>query len=255
MTNEDAIDGNDRIKEQQERTYRIGVILSGDILDETGFLKIISGCDYLVCADGGVRHLRPYGILPDLLTGDLDSIKNDDRRWIEQAQVPVNQYSPEKDFTDSELAVESALRLLEAELAEQGLSRPANRSIAICLLAATGDRPDHVLGNQLMAAKLARSQYDVTLSDGRSWFYLMDGPSTKVYDCSAFPEDCAVSAIALSEQVRGITYEGLKYPLDNYDLPLGSQRGISNSLDCAHNGQFKISISSGTLMVIITKAD
>ena len=255
MSNEDIRDNDEQSIEQQAPTYRIGVILSGDILDETGFLKIISGCDFLVCADGGVRHLRPYGILPDLLTGDLDSIKSDDRRWIEQAQIPVNQYSPEKDFTDSELAVDSALRLLETELVEQGLSRPANRSISICLLAATGSRPDHVLGNQLMAANLARSQFEVMLSDGSSWFYLMNGPESRVYDSSAYPEDCAVSVIALSEQVRGITYKGLKYPLDNYDLPFGSQRGISNSIDCRNAGQFEISISSGTLMVIITKAD
>ena len=83
----------------------------------------------------------------------------------------------------------------------------------------------------------------------------MDGPSSRSFDTSAYPDDCAVSVVALSEQVRGIAYKGLKYPLDNYDLPFGSQRGISNSFDCGKSGQFEISISSGTLMVIITKAD
>ncbi|NLW11289.1 MAG: thiamine diphosphokinase, partial [Clostridiaceae bacterium] len=198
---------------------------------------------------------RPFGILPDLLTGDLDSIRGEDRSWIEQSQVPVNQYSPEKDFTDSELAVESAFKLLETDLCEKGLHRPANRAITICLLAATGDRPDHVLGNQLMAGRLARSQYDVMLSDGRNWFYLMEGPASRTYDTSAYPEDFTVSVVSLSEQVRGITYRGLKYPLDNYNLNFGSQRGISNSLEYDSASQFEIRIVSGTLMVIITKAD
>lgn len=255
MNNMFDMESGDKASLQREKQYRIGIILSGDVVDETIFLRLISSCDYLICADGGVRHLRPYGILPDLLTGDLDSIRNEDRNWIEQAQIPVNQFSPEKDYTDSELAVDNAIKLLETDLMEQGISRPGNRAITLCLLGVTGDRPDHVLGNQMMAGRLAREQYDVMLSDGRSWFYLMEGPAVRIFDASEYPNDLIISVVALSEQVRGITYQGLKYPLINYDLAFGSQRGISNALEFSNKCEFEICIDSGTLMVILTKAD
>ena len=236
------------------QTFRIGIVLSGDLTDETGFLRIISGCDIIVCADGGARHLKRYGIMPDLLVGDFDSINTSERDWLEKAQIPVKQFSAEKDFTDSELAVESSLELLKEILHEQHLEMPLNSNISLCLLAVTGDRPDHVLANQTMAAYLAKRGYNVMMTDGGNWFYLLQGPVKQSFDTSLYEADCTISAIALSEQVKGITYSGLKYPLNNYDLSFGSQRGVSNCLADLINENFEVEISEGTLMLIITKS-
>jgi thiamine pyrophosphokinase len=251
MNSMNSLDNESVVKQKK---YRLGIIMGGNILDETGFLRVISGCDIIVCADSGARHLRPYGILPDLLVGDLDSIAEADRSWLEYAQVPVNKFPQEKDFTDAELAVENALDLFTEFLNEQELPRPVNGDISICLLAVTGDRPDHVLGNQMMAAGLARQQYDVMMTDGRSWFYFLDGPTEKTYDISLLEYDSAVSAVALSDQVSGLTYSGLKYPLDKFNLAYGSQRGISNCLADYSEPEFSVTITGGTLLLIITPA-
>ena len=50
--------------------------------------------DYIICADGGVRHAQACGIQPDLVVGDFDSGTYPD------FDVEVIQLKPEKDDTD-----------------------------------------------------------------------------------------------------------------------------------------------------------
>ncbi|MEG3071682.1 MAG: hypothetical protein RQM92_13355 [Candidatus Syntrophopropionicum ammoniitolerans] len=61
--------------------------------------------------DGGARRARQLGIIPDWIVGDMDSISEPDRRFMEEAGVSFELYPAEKDFTDTQIA----LRLAERE--------------------------------------------------------------------------------------------------------------------------------------------
>ena len=56
-----------------------------------------------------------------------------------------------------------------------------------------------------------------------------------------------MSALPLSDSVTGITYTGMRYPLENHTLQLGSTRGISNQIIAS---PASVTIESGVLVVV-----
>ena len=64
--------------------------------------------DYLICADGGLEKVSNYGIIPDIIIGDFDSVDGNVLKQYE-SKIPVKKFPSEKDFTDMELAVELAI--------------------------------------------------------------------------------------------------------------------------------------------------
>jgi thiamine pyrophosphokinase len=61
-----------------------------------------------------------------------------------------------------------------------------------------------------------------------------------------------VSALPLSDVVTGITYTGMRYPLTNATLHLGSTRGISNEVATT---PATVTIASGCLLMIQALSD
>lgn len=165
---------------------RVCVILSGQVLSDAGLLPWLAGRALLVCADGGARHLFRLNILPDLLVGDLDSIGPEEQAWLAAAGIPVRQFPPAKDMTDSELAITIAIELAANLAREQtGTNNPA--AFELVVLAAFGSRPDHVLANQLLAARLAASGCRVVLTDGLSHLAVLHGPDRLAIPSAEFP--------------------------------------------------------------------
>lgn len=233
---------------------RAVIVLSGDIRDDRRAKILIDRADRMLAADGGTRHLRRLNIRPDALVGDLDSIAKDDLDWIENKKIPVRKYPSEKDETDSELA----LNMLMDDLP----GSPGDHQIIV--LGAFGTRPDHVLANQLLAARLSGQGWRLILSDGRSDLYTLAGGQSLNLDLADFgPQPLAVSVLPVSAQVKGLTYKGLKYPLVKADLALGSTRGISNEPRTGPDGDGKektghdlspvcVSLDQGLALLIIT---
>lgn len=226
------------------------IVLSGQVLDDQGFLRLLQDSQVLICADGGARHLRRLAIRPDLLVGDLDSIDPRDLQWIKDQGVPIDRFPSVKDETDAELAINKALELL-AEKLSQSVTDLDRQTVELVLLGALGERPDHVLANQLMAVQLAEQGLTVILSDGLSFLYALAGPAEFTLDPQTIlPQPCAISIVPISQEITGLTYTGLRYPLTNATLPRGSCRGVSNRP--LGNGPVTIQIDSGSLLLILT---
>lgn len=234
---------------------RCAIVLSGRVRDDQAAARLLRSSDRIDCADGGARHLRRLGILPHSLTGDLDSIDPDDLTWLEQNRVPLTRFPVEKDETDSELVLQ---RLLDQ------LTGPPE-SHEIILLGALGSRPDHVLANQLMAARLAESGWRLRLTDGRSDLYTLTGGQCLQLDIrpaadhSAAP---AVSVIPVTRTISGLSYWGLYYPLHDASLQRGTTRGVSNQIDPDRLKKAgtagvpaEISLVRGTALVVVTPAE
>ena len=69
----------------------------------TGLLAPVEKDDFIIAADGGLRHMEPLGLTPNGILGDFDSLG-----YIPDSAVV---FPVEKDDTDAMLAVRKGLEL------------------------------------------------------------------------------------------------------------------------------------------------
>ncbi len=194
-----------------------------------GRLKF-SAEDYLVAVDAGLQHLFSRGFLPDLLVGDLDSIKPDDLKHCLERGVEILRFPPEKDQTDLELALEEAVR----------------RGFSDVLIAfGLGGRIDHTLGNLALLKNPLSEEAFIHFDDGQSEVLLLN-EKRFMWAVHTNPGDI-ISLIPWQGDVRGVRTEGLKYPLAGETLILGQARGVSN---LALGEYVSVSLESGSLLFI-----
>ncbi|MCR4431579.1 MAG: thiamine diphosphokinase [Tepidanaerobacteraceae bacterium] len=184
------------------------IFSGGDMKPCPGIKSYLANADFIICADSGVRHAFELGLVPDLVVGDMDSASPEDLDRIKQLGINQETFPAEKDFTDTELALEIALQKGACEAV---------------ILAGIGDRPDHSLANILLMASFKKRGMEVKLA-GENWeMFLIEGQAK----ISGKKGDL-LSLIPLSCEVSGIETKGLYYPLKNETIPMGSSRGISN---------------------------
>lgn len=201
---------------------------NGEIADYSVLSRWLRSDDYRIAVDGGARHLDALGLQPALVVGDLDSIDRAHLARLRKRGVEVEKHPAAKAATDLELAIERAVRDGASELV---------------LLGAVGGRLDQTIANLLI---LAQRSWPVPLAiaEGDQLARVLRGPQALTLEGRS---GSYVSAIALSEEVEGVTYRGLEYPLENATLRLGSGRGVSNTLA---SSPARVSIEAGILLVV-----
>lgn len=172
-----------------------------------------------IAADSGMRHATALDIVPELWVGDFDS--SDASLLAEWKDVERQSFPAAKNATDGELAVEAAL------------SRGA-RSIVLAG-ALGGDRSDHVMAHLLYATALHEAGTGVMLTSGDEEVWpLAEG--THRFD---LPVNSLFSILCLTE-VKALTIDGARYPLDGFAASFGTTRTISNvvedTLTISHTG-------------------
>lgn len=210
-------------------TQNIIIVSNGRFGDRLFFQKKIAamGNRLIICCDGGARHLQKLGIKPDVIIGDMDSIGSAQLENYKSKGVKVIQYPAGKDFTDTELALDYALKL---------------KSVAIYIWGALGGRIDHTLANLYLLRKGKEAGIKTCLIDEYGEAFL---PQGEVVFTDAV--GCTVSLLTLSPKVEGITLSGFTYPLNNESLSMGETRGLSNYIK---ESPACINYLSGELLVI-----
>lgn len=66
---------------------------------------LLDSC-FIIAADSGLDIIEKYNIRPDLIVGDMDSLTNSD--LLDQYKEIVEHYPEEKDYSDTELALQKA---------------------------------------------------------------------------------------------------------------------------------------------------
>lgn len=184
------------------------VITNGTYGELDWYRRRISKFKRKIVVDGGARRARELGIIPDWVVGDMDSISEHDRRFMEEAGVSFELHPAEKDFTDTQIAL---------ELAE----REGGREIEVW--GGTGSRLDHNLSNIFSASSFLDRGIDI----------VFESPDLSVYFVKrqlvvpGLPGD-TVSLIALDSRVSGVDLSGFKYPLDKATLEINWQWAVSN---------------------------
>jgi thiamine pyrophosphokinase len=181
----------------------------------------------IICCDGGARHFQYLGIKPDVIIGDMDSIDPALLASYSTSGIKIIKYPANKDYTDTELALDYALSL---------------KPEAIFIWGALGGRIDHTLANVFLLCKGKEEGIRTYLIDEYGEAFVVDKEATFVNETGK-----TVSLVALSSEVTGINLTGFLYPLREGRLIMGETRGISNVIAdaCA-----SISIRQGKLLVI-----
>ncbi|TLN17023.1 thiamine diphosphokinase [bacterium] len=209
---------------------RTVIFVNGRLRSPKRMAALLRTDDWLIAADGGLRHLRRLGLAPHLLIGDLDSVTEDEVQWAMNKGAEVRRYPREKDETDLELALQAALQTGSRE---------------ILLAAALGGRLDHALGNLSLLLRPELAGLDVRLEDGREEVFLI---RDKV-EIHGHKGDI-VSLLPWNGPAEGVTTEALCYPLHAETLYPDRTRGISNEMLA---GAAQVSLRAGILLCIHTR--
>lgn len=207
------------------------VIFANGKIENLDLLKgILHQGDYLIAADGGLRHLQALGKVPHLLVGDLDSVSMEDVLGLEARGVEIRRFPTEKDQTDLELAI----------LAAVDLGTPC-----IIIAGGLGGRIDQTLANINLLLMPELQNVEVSIDDGRDELFLI----THHAFIHGRPGD-RISLIPLNRPASGINTKGLLYKLRNETLFPERSRGISNKMK---KDTAEISLASGVLLCVHTR--
>jgi len=181
--------------------------------------------DYVIAADGGYSALIRFGIEPDMLVGDFDSLG-------EVPDHPNIVMSPkEKDDTDMMLAVQEGLKLgYKTFIINGGL----------------GGRLDHTLANIQILTYLANKGARGTIVGNNENITVIKNDEITID--SNTTQGRILSIFSAGDIAKGVTLKGLKYPLNNATIGNNSPIGCSNEFT---NQPATISVTNGTLVIIV----
>lgn len=189
-------------------------IFSGGSMEEEFVKKYLAGWrpDCILAADRGLEFCRRNQIRPDVILGDFDSVDPEIiEQYEKQEKIPVRRFNPVKDATDTAIAMNQALEMGAGE---------------ICFFGATGTRLDHTLSNIYNLRLLRERGIYGSIVDAHNRITMPPGQEIRLKKSEQF--GTYVSLFPFGREVRGLTLQGFKYPLEDYTLTLGDG-GLSAS--------------------------
>ncbi|WP_157018356.1 thiamine diphosphokinase [Mesorhizobium xinjiangense] len=200
------------------------ILLGGDLVRTSRLEAQLAGA-HVIAADCGMRHAPGLGVTPELWVGDFDSVSEAD---IAAAPTIERQVFPrEKDKTDGELAVETAI--------ERGATS------LVLVGAFGGERADHAFLHQTAAISLAEAGTPVILTSGDQEATPLP-IATKRFD---YPDGTVFSILAFSA-LSGLSVTGARWPLDNVEIAFGSSLTLSNAV----SGELEITLGAGRALLL-----
>lgn len=189
------------------------MIFSGGIIEQSFALeeyekrkpKIVIG------VDRGVEFLYRNTILPTHIVGDFDSVNPEVIDYYKKdTNIPVRQFDPVKDASDTEIAIRLAIELGVEEL---------------YILGGTGTRLDHVWAN-IQTLKVAHDAgMNAYIMDKYNRISLVEQKITLSKENAYGP---FFSVFPLGETVSDFSIRGAKYPLENHTLYPYDSLTVSN---------------------------
>lgn len=205
------------------------IIASGHSTEELGQRHWIQDGDLLIGADGGAGQALRWGLVPQFVIGDMDSLSERARQALEAQGSTFEDHPRAKDETDLELALSFA--------AEQGARE-------IIILGALGGRLDHTLSNLLLLTLPKLEGVALRIVHGAEEVLLVR--SGEAVTVTGNPGDL-VSLLPWGGDVHGITTQGLAWTLTDETLKFGFSRGVSNEMDAS---EARITVEAGRLLVV-----
>lgn len=208
---------------------RKACIITGGMLSDaflTGYLYE-NPMELCIVVDGALEVTHRLGIKPDFIVGDFDTVNQELLEHYEKSIIL--RHPPEKDQTDTELAVETACNVGCTE---------------IVLLGATGSRLDHSLANIFLLQSLLQQKISAAIVNENNKLYLKDKSFTlqRKEACGDF-----LSLLPLTEKVEKVTLTGFKYPVQEFTFYRERTLGISNEIT---EEEARVEFAKGIFIVV-----
>lgn len=190
--------------------------------------------DYIIAADGGLRHLQLLSVMPDLLLGDFDSLGG--MPELPKGACELLRLPREKDETDIGAAIAAGREKGYRHFEIYG--------------ALGGARLDHSIGNIQLALGLAKSGCEVRLYGNNILCeFIASGGSRTFAAPQTEAETEMISVFSALPVSNGVTIRGLKYTLQDAVLTMDFPLGISNESLIGEEGFIKV----GDGLLVITR--
>ena len=200
-------------------------IYTGGVISKDGILDRPTGDDITIAADSGIKNAALLGVTVQFAVGDFDSFP--------EAEIPKNTeiitVPKEKDFTDTELAINTAL------------AKGANE---IVIIGGLDGRLDHTLTNIILLEDLAKHGVHVTITNGMNRIRYIESTSTLI-PRSHFKY---LSIVPRSPVLKGLTILGCKYSLEKKTIK-NTATGFTISNEILHNCAF-IAVKKGAILIV-----
>lgn len=208
-----------------------GIIISGGTKPSKKLIdSVLTAESIVVCADSGANVAYEYNLPCSTIVGDLDSISSVAESYFQDKGCKFIKYSCEKDYTDTELAIN--------EVIDRGAK-------SIVILGALGSRIDHSLANIGLIVDYSIKGYDISIID--------DHNEIRVFT-ESFKLHCRKGKVfslqSFRKNVMNLTIKGAKYPLSNYTLKSGTPLTVSNVF---LEEDIDITFNSGIILLIYPK--
>lgn len=209
------------------------IFINGNLSNVNRAKKIITKEDYLIAADGGVKHILKLGLTPQIIIGDLDSTPLSLQKKLKDFKIEWIKYPAKKNKTDFELAIDFCL---------------GKKFQEIIIFGILGDRIDHILANIFLLAKIQTENQSIKIKiiERNKEIFILN---KEIVINGQIGDE--LSIIPVSEKLEEVVTEGLEYQLNNETMFFGSTRGISNILNKTST---KITITKGVALVEHTKS-
>lgn len=223
------------------------LVVSGGRIDENFALDFLN-ChrfDQVIAVDGGlafwdkiVNKGCQVGV-PDHIVGDFDTIAPEIiKKYKDCGKCEIHEFDPEKDYTDTDIALKLAVDLCE---------KAKDEVQEIWILGATGTRLDHVLANMQMLLLPFEKNISAYIQDKTNRISLVSGERI-LRQAECFGK--YVSLLPLTPVLKGIDLVGFKYPLKDKTVMLGESLCVSNELAA---DEARILIREGIALLMETK--
>jgi thiamine pyrophosphokinase len=213
--------------EEERVPDEIVVVVTGGAPPDPEAVQAVPRGARVVAADRGLDHALALGLEVTVAVGDFDSASAEAVAAVENAGIRIERHPAEKDATDLELALDTALAL-----------RPSR----ILVLAGVGERLDHLLAALLLLGSERYASVRIDARIGGAQAHVIRGER----ELAGTPGEL-VSLLPLGGPAEGVSTEGLAYPLLGETLDPGSSRGVSNELVAK---TARVSVASGTLLAV-----
>lgn len=187
------------------------VVIFGNGTLDKNFLTLLKFGDYIVGVDRAAYWLILNKINLNVAIGDFDSTTAAEFRRIKKSVKRVETYSPEKDWTDMELAVRHAI---------------GQKPTEVVIVGGIGSRMDHTVATWHLLDALLTAKIPHVLVNEKNRIRLVSKGRTIL---SPKGEYRYISIVPYSESIL-VKLSGFRYDIPKTKLIRGSTLGVSNEL-------------------------
>jgi thiamine pyrophosphokinase len=208
-----------------EKMQRVVIVANGNLSE--WIVSQIQTSDYIIGVDYAAYWLFEHRIIPDVSLGDFDSVTDKQLSIIKKHSTSVLEFSPNKDATDLELAIDHAMSLRPKE---------------IVILGAIGTRLDHSFAAVQLMEKCIKSGVPVILRNEKNECVICNSRKTFLRN----NQYKYFSLLPVTDEII-VSISGCAYPLTKKKICRGVSLGVSNEITAQ---EVEITVHEGLTLIV-----